>query len=426
MTSKARWSVLAAAAASAMLATTAQAVDPQQGGYGNPYTSPAFTNPSTSIPIGRDRTYIPQATQRIVVPDPTRIALPDYDNPAVRIAPISSISPGLPISPSITPSKQPRWRLGVYSKDTETGVRIVQVVGNSAASRAGLEPEDTIITVNGYQVGFINGQLYDCASEFERSATSDGWVRILVQNNRNGQLMNLPVKLESRSSKLSGYITLNNRIGLPSDAYAVVELQEILRPGAPPIPLARQTIQRCTQHPIGFEIEFDPQQIDTRRSYVLTASVLSQRQTLYTCSRPTQVLTAGAPTTVAIACDRIAANPGGPIGPYGQDATLEQVVELFREYLERDPSRLELSTWQANLDRGSSLADVRTDLLAQNQFFNQCERDERIYIERLHELMLGRKPTPEELAYWSRRYEETGGVRRDLAREFIDQVSQQN
>jgi uncharacterized lipoprotein YbaY len=423
MTSQARWSVLAAVAVSAMSAGHALAVDPQQGGLGPQYTNPALSNPGSSIPIGRDRTYIPQATQRYVVPDPIRIAAPDYANPAVRVAPISSISP---TSPNLTPNHQPRWRLGVYSKDTETGVRIVQVVSGSAAARAGLEAEDTIITVNGYQVGYINGQLYDCASEFERSATTDGWVRILVQNNRNGQLMNLPVKLESRSSKLTGYITLNNRIGIPSDAYAVVELQEIMRPGAPPIPLARQQIQRLTQHPIGFEIEFDPQQIDTRRSYVLTASVLSNRQTLYACRTPTQVLVSGQPQTVSIACDRLAANPGGPIGPYGQDATLEQVVELFREYLERDPSRLELTTWQAELDRGGSLADVRTDLFAQNQFFNQCDRDERVYIERLHELMLGRKPTPEELAYWSRRYEETGGVRRDLAREFIESVSQPN
>lgn len=420
MTSPARWSVLAAVAASAMVAQRAHAIDPlQSGGYDARYNKPAVS----TIPIGRDQSYIPQATQRIIVPDPNRIALPDYSNPAVRVAPISSITPGTPGSSS---SRQPRWRLGVYSKDTDAGVRIVQVVSGSAAAQAGLEADDTIITVNGYQVGYVNGQLYDCASEFERSATADGWVRMLVQNNRNGQLMNLPVKLETRSARLSGYITLNNRIAMPSDAYAVVELQEILRPGAPPIPLARQTIERLNQHPIAFEVDFDPQQVDTRRSYVLTASVLSNRQTLYASRTPTQVLTTGQPQTVSIACDRIAANPGGPIGPYGRDATLEQVVELFREYLERDPNRTELSTWQANLDRGSSMMDVRTELLAQNQFFNQCDRDERVYIERLHQLMLGRKPTPDELAYWSNRYNEQNGVRRELAREFLEAVSVQN
>jgi uncharacterized lipoprotein YbaY len=335
---------------------------------------------------------------------------------AVRVTPVTSVTPGAPSTPE---TQQPRWRLGVYSKDTDTGVRVVQIVNGSAAARAGLEAEDVIVAVNGYQVGYVNGQLYDCATEFERFANQDGWVRLLVQNNRNGKLLNMPVQLESRLARISGSIALNDRLALPNDAYVVVELQEILRPGAPPIALARRTIERPRQHPIPFEIEFDPQQVDTRRTYVVTGRVQTNRETLYAPRNVVQVLSPGQPSTVSLAFERVALNPSGPIGPYGQDVRLEQVVEMFREYLERDPSRQEMTTWQSNLQRGAGLADVRSDILGHNQFFNQCDRDEQIYIERLHEMMLGRKPNPEEMAYWIGRYNARNGVRRDVAREFL-------
>lgn len=425
MTFKASRAVLAAVAISAAFAGRASAVDPRTtGDYDSGFsTSPVLSFPTTTttIPAGRDRATIPgttlptlQQTQRIALPDTT---IGTTTAPGVRIAPISSTNP-------LAPPRQNRWRLGVYSKDTETGVRIVQVVNGSAAARAGLEAEDIIVSVSGYQVGYVNGQLYDCATEFERWATQDGWVRLLVQNNRNGRLVNMPVQLESRLAAISGSISLNDRLALPADAYAVVELQELVRTGAPPITLARQTIDRPRQYPIPFSIEFDPQQVDTRRIYVVTGSIQSNRQTIYAPRTSMQVLTPTQPSTVNLAFERVALNPGQPIGPYGQDVTLEQVAELFRQYLERDPSRQELAAWESNLQRGYHLADVRTDLLGQNQFFNQCDRDEQVYIQRLHQLMLGRNANPEEMAYWLDRYHQNNGVRRDVAREFLNAVGQ--
>ncbi len=65
------------------------------------------------------------------------------------------------------PSRGPRWRLGVYSQDTNVGVKILRTVANSPADRAGLEANDNIVAVAGYQVGIVNGQQYDCGNEFE-------------------------------------------------------------------------------------------------------------------------------------------------------------------------------------------------------------------------------------------------------------------
>ncbi|MBX3442934.1 MAG: YbaY family lipoprotein [Planctomyces sp.] len=427
----ARWSVLAAVAISSALAGTAHAIDPQRtGGYQDPYTLPAFGQPGSTVPAGRDRT-LPVGTQpggstvpvqQILVPNPSAVGSLNPVGSSVRVVPVSATSGTQPL---LAP-RQPRWRLGVYSKDTETGVRIVQVVNGSAAARAGLEANDLIVAVHGYQVGFVNGELFDCATEFERWATQDGWVRMLVQNNRNGQLMTLPVQLESRLAKISGYISLNDRGSLPSDAYAVIELQEIMRPNAPPITLARQTVERPRSNPIQFEIEFDPQQIDTRRSYILTGQVRTQRETLYAPRTAVQVLAPGQPSTINIAFERVAATPLGPRGPYGQDIQLDQIAQLFQQYLNRDLNRQELVTWQSNLNRGVSLTDVQTEIFGNNQFFNQCDQNERVYIERLHELMLGRKPYPDEMQYWMSRYTDRNGIRRDIAREFLDAIASHN
>ena len=63
-----------------------------------------------------------------------------------------------------------RWRLGIYPENTDTGVLLTEIVRGSAAERAGLEVNDRIISVHGYQVGYVDGTLYDSGQEFERHA----------------------------------------------------------------------------------------------------------------------------------------------------------------------------------------------------------------------------------------------------------------
>ncbi len=45
-------------------------------------------------------------------------------------------------------------------------------------------------------------------------------------------------------------------------------------------PAGRQQPQ--TRYPIPFDIDFDPQQVDSRRTYVLTASIVNGSRTIYT------------------------------------------------------------------------------------------------------------------------------------------------
>ena len=402
--------------------------------YQDPFFNPnSYFNPIPQVPgktpatgtsapnYGNAFTPQPQLTQpqMIPVPNPSPDQYPN-DPRYSRDRVDTRIAPGTPTGPTSR-----RWRLGVYSKDTEVGVRIVQVVPNSAAARARLEPEDVIVSVNGYQVGYVNGALYDCSTEFERRADKDGWVSILVQNNRDRSLVNVPLQLESRLQRIQGTLGLDPR-SLPQNAMVQVELREIVRPEAPPVTLASTYVADRKSYPLPFEIEFDPMQIDSRRTYIVTAKVTNANRTLYETRQNYQVLAPGQPKQVALALEQVQSpintNPG-PRTPMDRNQQMAQIRQWFSGYLCRNPTDRELTLWMQALDNGYSLPDVQVELLSNNQLFNQCDRDKENYIKRIHEFMIGRGPTPEELSYWMSRYDETGGLRRDFAREFQEAVS---
>jgi hypothetical protein len=91
-----------------------------------------------------------------------------------------------------------QWKLGVYASNTDTGVRITRVIPRTPAFQAGLERGDKIVTVDGYQIGFVKGRLYPLGEELQRRAGRNGHVTLLVHNWRNGELLNVEVQLERR------------------------------------------------------------------------------------------------------------------------------------------------------------------------------------------------------------------------------------
>ncbi len=110
---------------------------------------------------------------------------------------------GLPESQARTKEIQPRWvpprgdgKLGVWARNTDSGVVITRVARGSAAERIGLERGDRIVSVGGYQVGYVGDLLYPLGFELRRHADSRGDVLLLVQNVRNHELMNLTARLD--------------------------------------------------------------------------------------------------------------------------------------------------------------------------------------------------------------------------------------
>lgn len=350
-------------------------------------------------------------------------------NPAPGTYPNDTLNARDRIAPQIAPgNNQPttrRWRLGVYSRDTDTGVRIEQVITGSAAARARLEARDVIVAVNGYQVGWVGGALFDCSTEFERRADENGWVALLVQNNRDGKLVNVQMQLESRMQNIQGSLALDGR-QIPQGAIVQVELREIVRPEAPPVTVASTQLTDLTRYPIPFKIEYDPLQVDSRRSYVVTANVRQNGRLLYDTAQNYPVLAPGQPKQIAIAMQQVQAPVGqlpGPRAPMDRNQQMAQIQQWFRDYLGRNPNQNELTVWMQALDNGYTLPDVQVELLSNNQLFNQVNRDKQAYVVQLHKFMIGRDPSPEELQYWLARYDQTGGLRRDFARDFQAAVS---
>lgn len=323
------------------------------------------------------------------------------------------------------PTDPPRWRLGIFSTDTGTGVQIVRVREGSPAAAAGLEPDDTIVTVSGYQVGYVHNHRHELGQAFNDYADTDGHVVLLVHDNRSGNLINLPVNLESRFERIQGSIGFQSGTRLPSDAKATIALHEIVRQGVV-VPLVTKTVSDLRHRPVRFELEVDPSLIDPRRQYVIHADITAGTHTLYTTRNAYRVLTDGYPRTVDMRLYPTSSQ-GGNYNGYAdhREEQLDQIVQWFRDYLHRDPRYNERAVWQSHIDRGGSLEEVQADLLAHNEFYTQADRNDRQYVENMYLAVLGRRPQQAEVDAWLKRLEARNGLRREIAREFLAQVSKQ-
>lgn len=82
---------------------------------------------------------------------------------------------------------------GAKGSNQATGVVITAVTAGSPAQTAGIEVRDTVITVNGYQVGIVNGVTYDLEREVLSRASAGQRVTLLVKDWRTNNLTNVVV-----------------------------------------------------------------------------------------------------------------------------------------------------------------------------------------------------------------------------------------
>jgi len=315
-----------------------------------------------------------------------------------------------------------RWRLGIYPQDTDTGVRITEVVGGTAAERAGLEVNDRIVSVHGYQVGYVNNVLYDCGQEFERHADATGWVNVLVQNQRDGKLVNLPIQLDARYNAITGTITYQDRSALPRDAVATVELREVFRAGVRPVIIARQSITNSRQVPIPFTLDYDPNEITPGRSYVLHATITAGGRQIYGTRQDYPVLDNRPTTGLQLLVESTTLPSFNGTLP-NREQQMAQIASWFRDYLRREPRPQELYVWEAHLDRGGSLADAQLQILSTPEFFYQSNADDTQYVRRMFQLVAGRQPNEQEVGLWVDRLRYHNQLRPQVASEFLAWVN---
>lgn len=199
-----------------------------------------------------------------------------------------------------------QWVLGLTGDDTEIGVRVTSVVRGSAADRAGLERDDVIVNVRGYQVGAVEGRRYDLGDELQRQADPAGRVTLLIQNRRTRELQNVVVQMQwvQARGRVYGTVSYRERIALPSDAVCFVELVETDSVGRPVRVLEKQLVRMGLANTAAYELNYDPRSIDPRRRYAVQARIEANGRVLMDTPGNYYVLTQGAPDRVDLVLAR--------------------------------------------------------------------------------------------------------------------------
>jgi uncharacterized lipoprotein YbaY len=189
--------------------------------------------------------------------------------------------------------------LGAQVRYTDAGVVLVRIQTGSAAERAGLETNDTIVTVAGYQVGIVDGRRFDLSDEIARRIDSRGRVTLLVLDQRNRRLVNVPLTLRGDALPAGQWAVLGDlRLpgGLPLSpaSRATIRLLDVTRPLANEPPLAQVSVPVFRRQPPAYRLEFDPTLLQAGRRYALDAVVVEGGRVIAATVAPVRVTPAGA------------------------------------------------------------------------------------------------------------------------------------
>lgn len=321
-----------------------------------------------------------------------------------------------------------QWTLGIRGNNTDAGVVIQEVASGSAAQRARLKVGDVIVSISGYQVGFVGSQVFDVAEEIDRRASTDGRVSMLVQDSRSSRLAALRVQLEARHEYISGRLAYNGAARLPSDAVVTIKVDNLTRPhyrvSIPNNTFAASEIVNGT-----FELPYDPSYIEQDDVYELRAFVSSGGRTVLASDRPQRVITNGNPRQIQmelVSLERFAsANTNTPTsaGYSNYNQVDDRINSLYRQYLGRTPALAELIAWRRlPADR---LNTGQLDIMASQEFFDLTGNNSQDWIDRVFSEIVGKRPTAQELSQWLLHYDNLRRSRMDLLNHLYEAAQQQ-
>lgn len=387
--------------------------------------APQTQQPSTNrfINDGRNRFDMVSFPGGGITPGTPLITNPATPSPLLTNP--TGIQPQVAPNPSSSTTKN-RWRIGIYSRNTDTGVSIMRIVPNSPANIAGLEPNDKIIAVGGYQVGIVDGIRHDLGAEFDLRCDENGATSLLVQDSRDGSLVNLDVQLEPRFATVTGEITWRSNTRLPHEAFAQVELRERIRPGAPVITIAQQMVyalseqQKTKTGRVPFQIEYSQTDIDPTREYFVTATIVDNYRTLYTTERPFAVITRQNPRRVDVTLAQVYDwGNQQSVGNVAQTNEYENFARMFQKYMGRQLRPGEAEVYRNDFDHGQTYNDAMVDFISGQEFYTRSQNDDRAFIIRAHQAYTGQMPSEKQIQYWINQLQGYNGLRREFARDFI-------
>ena len=319
-------------------------------------------------------------------------------------------------------------QMGVRVRNLDTGVELTQVFPGSPAERAGLQTGDRIVTVGGYQVGYVDDKLYDLSDEVARRVNQNGIVRAVALQQRTGRLgiYDIPVGSAAQLpgvppvpvwgvATLSGVISHEPALRVPFGTTLEVRLIQEGINGAPDITITEARQDNFPGFPASYNLSYNKTQITPGVRYYAEARLIQATRIIAMTNQRVYVFNPLIPNRLDLTVTSSAPNPAA------QDATAV-ISNWYRQYLGREADPAGLNAHLLSLQAGRPLRDVQTTLLASNEFYDRCRNNPTVFVSQLYFLVLNRQPTQQDLNFWTERLRKVRNNRAQLVREFLIQA----
>lgn len=335
----------------------------------------------------------------------------------VRVREQTAADPG---AARYLPPMQPqpgRYVLGINVRNMPNGVEIVSVNPGGIGQRSGLEAGDVIVTVAGFQVGYVGDRLYDLGDEIARRIDSYGRVSLLVRNRRTGGLVAVPLQFGAAASRaVMGRLFVQPPIPLPPTAVVTVRVLDVTQPQWRDVAVA-QGQAAVTAFPFPYRIDLPL--LPPQHRYAVDARVEDRGRVLAQVPASTLLATVEHDQQVDLT---LSANGVGPVvGGTPGVPPYEQIRQWIQAYHGRPPQPFEIEIWLATLQRGRSLTDVQAGLLSSSELFERQGRSRDLYVAEVFRLLYGQPPNTAQLTDLRARYDRAFGVRQRFVEDLLRQ-----
>ncbi|MCR9293189.1 MAG: YbaY family lipoprotein [bacterium] len=307
-------------------------------------------------------------------------------------------------------------RLGIYGTNTDTGVLIQSVQANTPAQLAGLEARDVIINVEGYQVGYVGGRLYELTQELARRVDARGEVNLLVRNHRNGQLTNVRVRFEP-THIIRGTIQAADRRPIPPAASLIVRLLDVSNPNWQGAVVQQLNLGAPRAWPVDYEMPVDVLPDSQRQRFAVDAQVIRGGQVLSDSGRPVRVSLSGNSSRANLTLRASNAQPPGAV-------PMDQIRQWYEKFLGRQATQRELDSWQRELERGKALDEIEASILSGSEFFDRQGEDRDRYVDEVYRQLNGSLPNSTQHERLRELLDNNSGLRFPFAREMLRQQTE--
>lgn len=322
-------------------------------------------------------------------------------------------------------------QIGVRVANRDFGVEVTQVFPGSPASQMGLEVGDFIITVGGYQVGYVYGRLYDLSEECSRRVDGNGNVRLVIRQQRTGFLANLDVPVGMPlpplppgplppqppqpgydQNTIVGVVKTSVPFPIPPGSILNIRLIQEGPSGGAAAVVTEATLPQVPGFPINYQLPFRPSQLTPNRRYFTDARLINGPNILAQTAAPVWFQGGNRPRMDMVLVPQTAPPPDqSPVGI---------ITQWYRIYLGREPDPTGLNAQIAALQAGTPLGEIQISLLASSEFYDRCQNNPQIFVTQLYTLALNRQPSSRDVNYWVDRLRGVHkGNRTAMVREFM-------